>query len=86
VKFNIGDKVTFSAGDICEIIDYNESDNKYLLLSETWRGGKYDVLDGYFTDSGRSLTLYSRKIKDTKLARKMYTEIHTEKDGFIWVN
>ena len=39
----------------------------------------------YMAIGPENVVLHYRKIKDTKLARKMYTDIHKEEGGFIWV-
>ena len=93
-KFKIGDRVMYCEGDMCTVIAFIEQEGKFIVKSDTWRSSStellfntgYDTVDGYFWDNSEgNFSNHYRKIKDTKLARKMYEDIDKEEGGYIWV-
>lgn len=88
--FKIGDLVIYTLeGDICEVKAVGA--DRYLLKSRTWKGKNneafggvdYPQTEGYFISKDSQLKLAIKKVRDTKLSRKMCKNYKIEGDYLI---
>lgn len=84
--YNRGDSVLLEYTSNKNSVGYIGKDMKDYLLNghpelNIREGKDYEGFSTLYYD----YELAYKKIKDTKLARKMYTEIVKEKDGYIYV-